>query len=111
MLRRMILGGLVALAVVGVATSAYAEVSVNFGINLPAPPQLVVVPGTPVFFGGPGYFQPAPAPPPVVVVNPPPPPPVVVYEYSYPAPQVYQYQYYAAPPAWCPPGLAKKGRC
>ena len=50
MLRRMILGGLVALALAGAAASAYAEVSVNIGINLPAPPQLVVVPGTPVFY-------------------------------------------------------------
>ncbi len=59
-------------------------------------------------FGGWGYVQPAPPPPQVVVVNPPPPPPVVLYEY-YPVPPVYQY--YAPQPAWCPPGLAKKGRC
>lgn len=65
--------------------------------------------------GGVEIFQPAP-PPAAVVVAPPPPPPVTVYQYNYPAyyypaPQVYyQYQYYAAP-GWCPPGLAKQGRC
>ncbi len=59
------------------------------------------------FLGGWGYVQPAPPPPQIVIVNPPP-PPVILYEYN-PAPPVYQY--YAPPPAWCPPGLAKKGRC
>jgi hypothetical protein len=50
MLRRMILAGLVIVALVGVAATSQAGVSVNIGINLPAPPRLVVVPGTPVMY-------------------------------------------------------------
>jgi hypothetical protein len=48
---RMILGGLVVLAVFGTAIPAsHASVRVDVGIHLVAPPALVVVPGTPVAY-------------------------------------------------------------
>src|SRR5207249_4139709 len=51
MVRRMILSGLVAVALAGASTgAAQAQVSVNIGINLPTPPSLVIVPGTPVAY-------------------------------------------------------------
>src|SRR5712692_5995378 len=50
MLRRMILGAVAIATLMGAAGSAAAQVSVNIGINLPAPPRLVVVPGTPVMY-------------------------------------------------------------
>jgi hypothetical protein len=50
MLRRTILGGLVIGVLIGVVGRSQASVSVNIGINLPAPPHLVVVPGTPVMY-------------------------------------------------------------
>ena len=50
MLRRMILGGLVAVAFAGSPGLSQAQVSVNVGINLPAPPSFVIVPGTPVAY-------------------------------------------------------------
>jgi len=49
MLRRIVLGGLMVAALAGAATT-HAAVSVNIGINLAAPPQLVVVPGVPVSY-------------------------------------------------------------
>jgi hypothetical protein len=94
-----------------------------------------IVSGTGVFGGGrtvvverPVVYAPPPpvvyAPPPAVVYAPPPvvyappPPPAVVYAPPrpvsvYPAPPpvvVYPKRVYAAP-AFCPPGLAKQGRC
>jgi len=50
MFRRMILGVIATAAVMGAAGSAAAQVSVNIGINVPAPPQLVVVPASPVMY-------------------------------------------------------------
>src|SRR5258706_9728793 len=51
MVRRMILGGLATIALVGASVgAAQAQVSVNIGINLPTPPSLVIVPGTPVAY-------------------------------------------------------------
>ncbi len=50
MLRRMILGGFVVVALLGAPSSGHAGVNVNIGINLPAPPQLVAVPASPVFY-------------------------------------------------------------
>src|SRR5438132_14277411 len=50
MFRRMILGVVAIAAVMGAAGSAAAQVSVNIGINVPAPPHLVVVPATPVMY-------------------------------------------------------------
>ena len=50
MLRRMVLGAVVLAALMGAAGSAAAQVSVNIGINLPAPPHLVVIPASPVMY-------------------------------------------------------------
>ena len=51
MLRRLMLGGVVvAVALVGSAGWGQAQVSVSIGINLPAPPSFVIVPGTPVAY-------------------------------------------------------------
>jgi hypothetical protein len=50
MLRQMVLGGLVVVALVGSAASGQAQVSVSIGINLPAPPSFVIIPGTPVAY-------------------------------------------------------------
>jgi hypothetical protein len=50
MLRRMILGVIAIAAVMTAASSAAAQVSVSIGINLPAPPHLVVVPASPVMY-------------------------------------------------------------
>jgi len=46
----MILGVVAIAAVMGAAGTAAAQVSVNIGINVPAPPQLVVVPASPVMY-------------------------------------------------------------
>jgi hypothetical protein len=59
MLRRMIVNAVVLVALVGSAGTAQSQVSVNIGINLPAPPPLVVVPETPVMYApgvGVNYF-------------------------------------------------------
>ncbi|HET8578917.1 MAG TPA: hypothetical protein VFO18_17605 [Methylomirabilota bacterium] len=50
MLRRMFLGGLVIGVLGRLVGTSQAAVSVNIGINLPGPPRLVVVPGTPVLY-------------------------------------------------------------
>ncbi|HXJ79368.1 MAG TPA: hypothetical protein VMS64_11890 [Candidatus Methylomirabilis sp.] len=50
MVRRSILGGFVALALVGSPGLGQAAVSVNIGINLSAPPSFVTVPGSPVAY-------------------------------------------------------------
>ncbi len=50
MFRRMILGVVAIGAVMGAAGSAAAHGNVNIGVNLPAPPQLVVVPASPVMY-------------------------------------------------------------
>ena len=44
---RQIFAGLMLAAALGCASAAQAEVRVNIGINLPAPPQLVPVPAAP----------------------------------------------------------------
>jgi len=58
MLRRMVLGGLMVVLLMGLVGSGEAAVRVNIGIDLPAPPPLVVVPGTPVSYapGGPANY-------------------------------------------------------
>lgn len=66
MQRRRLIYGLTLLALLGCASLGHAQVSVNIGINLPAPPALAPVPGTPVmyapgvganyFFYGPDYY-------------------------------------------------------
>jgi len=50
MIRRVILGSLMAIVLVAAAGQARAQVSVSIGINLPGPPQLVAVPATPVMY-------------------------------------------------------------
>jgi hypothetical protein len=68
----------------------------------PPPPPVVYAPAPP-----PAFVY-APPPPPAVVYAPPPRPVAV---YPAPAPVVvYPRRAYAAP-AWCPPGLARQGRC
>lgn len=59
MLRRMIIGSLTLLVLLGVARMGDAQVSVNIGINLAAPPVLVAVPASPVMYApsvGANYF-------------------------------------------------------
>jgi hypothetical protein len=59
MRRRMLVCGLVLLALSGSASLGNAQVSVNIGINLPAPPELVPVPAIPVMYApgvGANYF-------------------------------------------------------
>ena len=59
MLRRILFGGVTILMLLGVPSLGRAQVSVNIGINLPAPPQLVPVPATPVMYApavGANYF-------------------------------------------------------
>jgi len=59
MLRRMLIGGITSLMLIGVPSLGLAQVSVNIGINLPGPPQLVPVPATPVMYAptvGANYF-------------------------------------------------------
>lgn len=76
----------------------------------PTPPPVVYQPSPP-----PVVYRPAPptivyeAPP---VVYAPPPPPVVVYR-SYPAYsyRTYRHHRHHDDHGWCPPGLARKGRC
>ncbi len=48
--RRTLLGGFATTALAGIPTLSWAEVSVNIGINLPAPPRLVVIPSSPVVY-------------------------------------------------------------
>jgi hypothetical protein len=50
MLRGMIVSAGLLVALVGAAGTAQSEVRVSIGINLPAPPALVVVPATPVMY-------------------------------------------------------------
>ena len=50
MLRRLVLAGFVLGAPVGAPSPGRAGVSVNIGIDLPAPPQLVPVPASPVMY-------------------------------------------------------------
>lgn len=84
----------------------------------PAPPAVYAPPPPPVV-----VYQ-APPPPPAVIYEPPPPPPTVVYQpypvyRPYPVYEPYPVYYPAAPPhvvvverpRWCPPGLARRGRC
>jgi hypothetical protein len=64
--RPLILGAFLMLALLGWGSPGRAHVSVNIGIDLPAPPELVPVPGAPVmyapgapanyFFYGGGYY-------------------------------------------------------
>jgi len=55
---RMVLGGLTLVAMVAGTGAAHAAVNVNIGINLAAPPRVIVVPGTPVAYapGVPGNY-------------------------------------------------------
>ena len=51
MLQRTLLCGLLAVALAGASSgAAQAQVSVNIGINVPSPPSLIIVPGTPVAY-------------------------------------------------------------
>lgn len=50
MLRATILAVLAAIALADPTTLAYAQVSVNIGIDLPGPPSLVIIPRTPVAY-------------------------------------------------------------
>ena len=50
MLRSTILVGLMMMALLGTSSAGHAQVSVNIGINPPAPPSLVIIPGTPVAY-------------------------------------------------------------
>ena len=50
MLRKMILPGFVVAALVGWVAVAQAQVSVDIGIHLGSPPQLVAVPSSPVLY-------------------------------------------------------------
>ena len=50
MLRRSILGGLMLVALVGSAGTGQAAVNVSIGIDLPAAPGVMAVPGVPVSF-------------------------------------------------------------
>lgn len=59
MFRRMLIGGFTVLLLLGVGRIADAQVSVNIGINLPAPPALVAIPSSPVTYApsvGANYF-------------------------------------------------------
>jgi len=49
-LRRELLSGFGAMAVLGPAAWAQAEVQVSIGINLPRPPALVAIPSSPVVY-------------------------------------------------------------
>ena len=48
--RRTMVLGFAAIALLGGAAAGQAQVSVNIGINLPAPPSLVIIPSTPVAY-------------------------------------------------------------
>ena len=50
MVRNVMLGTFVMLALAGLPGRGEAQVSLNIGINLPAPPSFVLVPGTPVAY-------------------------------------------------------------
>jgi len=123
MIRRTIIGSLVALALVGSLGLRPAAANVSIGINLIAPPQFVVVPGTPVayapavpanyfFYGGQYYvfgqgawftsygyngpwavLAPAYVPRPLLTV------PVGYYRA---APWQWRHWHRAAPPHWAP---------
>jgi hypothetical protein len=66
MQRRTLICGLTLLTLLGCVSLSHAQVSVNIGINFPAPPELAPIPGTPVlyapgvganyFFYGPDYY-------------------------------------------------------
>jgi hypothetical protein len=59
MVRRMLIGGITSLMLIGLPSLGHAQVSVSIGINLPAPPQLVPLPATPVMYApavGANYF-------------------------------------------------------
>src|SRR6266508_2119904 len=66
MFLRMLIGGISVLMLIGSAGLADAQVNVNIGISLPAPPRLVPIPATPVkyapsvhanyFFYGRNYY-------------------------------------------------------
>ncbi len=59
MLQRMMIGVLVMIALAGAAGTAHSQVSVHSGVNLPAPPALVVIRQTPVVYApsvGANYF-------------------------------------------------------
>lgn len=59
MLRRIVIGSFTILMLIGSTSLGHAQVSVNIGINLPAPPELVPVPATPVMYApsvGANYF-------------------------------------------------------
>ena len=59
MLRRILFGGITILMLFGLPSLGHAQVSVNIGINLPAPPLLMPVPATPVMYApsvGANYF-------------------------------------------------------
>jgi hypothetical protein len=123
MFRRMILGGLAVVALLGAPSLGQGQVSMSIGINLPAPPSFVVVPGTPVayaptvpanyfFYGGqyyvftggawytgPGYNGPwvavAPAYIPLPLLS------VPIRYYKAPPPHWKEWRR-AAPPRWDP---------
>lgn len=59
MLKPMMIGALLMVALAGAASTAHSQVRVHIGINLPAPPPLVVIPQTPVMYApsvGANYF-------------------------------------------------------
>jgi hypothetical protein len=48
--RRMIIVGAVMIALATCVDTGHAQVEVNIGINLPAPPSFVIIPGTPIAY-------------------------------------------------------------
>jgi hypothetical protein len=50
LLKPMIMSGFVLATVIGAADPSQAQVSVNIGINLPAPPPLVAIPQSPIAY-------------------------------------------------------------
>ena len=50
MLKRIVIAGVVGLALLGAVSARPAAAGVSIGINLVAPPSLVIVPGTPVAY-------------------------------------------------------------
>lgn len=80
----------------GAAAAPYREVVV-------APPPVVVQQPPAVIYTPPPPVVYAPVPPVVYA-----PPPAAVYQVPPPA---YYESYIQYTPAWCPPGLAKQGRC
>ncbi len=114
---------------VGLVVGAFAPRAVLAGSSTDAALGLGAFAVFNQIIGGTGIFaRPAPvfvSPPPAVVIAPP--VPVVEERYYYPPTPGYYYPpapaYYAPPPVyyspsrvviregWCPPGLAKQGRC